>query len=182
MNSNQDQHQEGSLQNRDTQKEQFAHKILRSRLGFTKTSSDIVAKYLTASFGTLWFLGVNAVFIIGWVVVNMGFVPSMAPMDPYPFIFLMMLTQFFAIFLSVIVLMSQNRQGEISEVRQQIDFEINVRAEHEITKILHMLNELYAELGIAKVDKELDQMKKKIDIEEIKKEIEVAIEEERNMK
>lgn len=171
-----------SLTNNETPVEHLAHKILRSRLGFTKTTTDILANYLTTSFGTLWFLGLIAVFIVAWVTVNMGFFSTMVPIDPYPFIFLMMLTQFFAIFLSVIVLMSQNRQGEILEVRQQIDFEINVRAEHEITKILHMLNELCTEVGIARIDKELEQMKEKIDIAEIKKEIEVAIEEERNMK
>lgn len=70
---------------------------------------------------------------------------------------------------------------EKSQQCANIDFEINVRAEHEITKILHMLDELYTELGIAKIDKELDHMKEKIDIAEIQEEVEHVIEEEKKM-
>jgi hypothetical protein len=49
-------------------------------------------------------------------------------------------------------------------------------AEHEITKILHMLDELYTELGIAKIDKELDHEKNRITGGE---EVEHVIEEEK---
>jgi uncharacterized membrane protein len=65
----------------------------------------------------------------------------------------------------------------INKVRQQMDFEINVRAEHEITKILNMIEEIHAELGIAKIDKELEQMKEMTDISEIKKNVEQIIKE-----
>lgn len=155
--------------------------VLKSRLGFTKTWTDVAAKYLTTSFGSLWFLNVMAIFVFAWIIVNLGFVPGVEPFDPYPFVLLMIIVVLFTIFLAIVVLISQNRQGEIAAVRQQIDFEINVRAEHEITKILHMLDELYTELGIAKIDKELDHMKEKTDIAEIQEEVEHVIEEEKKM-
>ena len=154
---------------------------MKSRLGFKKTWADVITRYLTTLFGGLWFLNISAIFIFGWIIVNRGLLPGIMPFDPYPFDSLMMTIQLFTVFLSIIVLISQNRQGRIAEVRQHIDFEINVRAEHEITKILHMLDELRVELGIMKVDKELEQMKEKIDIAEIKEEVEYAIEREKKM-
>lgn len=159
----------------------WKNKILKSRLGFKKTWADIIAKYLTSLFGSVWFLNTSGAFIFVWIIINLGFIDGISPFDPYPFILLMTILQFFAIFLSIIVLINQNRQGRISEVRQHIDFEINVRAEHEITKILHMLEELHTELGIAKIDTELEQMKEKIDIAEIKEEVESALEREKRI-
>ena len=78
-------------------------------------------------------------------------------------------------FLAIVVLINQNQQGRMADVRQRIDFEVNVRAEREITKILTMLEELHARAGIAKVDTELDKMKKKISIVAIKEDIERGI-------
>ncbi len=154
---------------------------LKSRLGFPMTRTDMVAKYLTSVFGSVWFLNLAAVVIFGWILINLGLVPGIAVVDPYPFTSLMLFAQLATIFLSITVLISQHRQGRMTEVRQQIDFEINVRAEHEITKILQMLDEIHIELGIQKRDKELDQMKEKTDISEIKEQIEHIIEEEKKL-
>ena len=81
-------------------------------------------------------------------------------------------------FLAIVVLINQNQQGRMADVRQRIDLEIDVRAENEITKILTMLDELHVKLGIVKTDKELDKMKEKIDIAEIKEDVEQGIENE----
>ena len=66
----------------------------------------------------------------------------------------------------------------MADIRQRIDFEVNVRAETEITKILKMLDEFNGKLGIIKADEELEKMKEKIDIAEIKQDIEQGIEKE----
>ncbi len=68
----------------------------------------------------------------------------------------------------------------MADIRQRIDFEVNVQAENEITKILIMLDELHGKLGISKkrIDKELEEMKEEIDIIEIKEDIEQGIKKE----
>ena len=73
----------------------------------------------------------------------------------------------FAIILSVSVLISQNRQGKLDKLRQQVEFEVNVRAETEITKILQMLHEMQKKMGIDSHDSELEQMKENIDLQQI---------------
>ena len=157
----------------------FLRKQLQSHVKFVGHWSDSMANLLTKLFGSLWFLNVNLFFILLWVAANYGLVTGFHPFDPYPFNLLMIIVQLSAILLSTIVLISQNRQSRNADIRQQIDLEINVRAEHEITKILTMLEEIHRELGIAKKDQELEEMKEKTDITEIKEEVEHIVKEEK---
>ena len=158
----------------------FLNKSLESYTEFEEKWADALAKFLTRSFGTLRFLILTLIFITLWIIVNIGLVPGINPFDLYPFAWLVTLIQLFSIVLSIIILISQNQEMRINEVRQQMDFEINVRAEQEITKILHMIEETHVKLGIMKVDKELEQMKEMLNISEIKEDIEQVIEEKNN--
>ena len=151
---------------------------LKSYVAFERQWTDMVARVLTKSFGSVWFLNLNLVFIFLWIIVNVGWIPGVHPFDPYPFVLLLMIATFSAMLLAIVVLINQNRQGSMADIRQRIDFEVNVHAEHEITKILTMLDELHVELGIVKADKELEKMKQEIDIVKIKEDIEHGIEKE----
>jgi uncharacterized membrane protein len=139
-----------------------------ANLHFERTWTDVFADVLTLQFGTVSFLILNAIFFVVWFVTNLG-VFGNRPFDPFPFNLLTMTVSLEAIFLSIIVLISQNKQSKIADVRQQIDFEINVRAEEEISKILEVIDELRKVEGINKRDPELEQMKKPIDLEKIQK-------------
>ena len=79
-----------------------------------------------------------------------------------------MIVSLFAIILSVAVLISQNREGKMNSLRQQIEFEVNVHAENEITKMLMMLHEIQIKLGISNRDDSLlEEMKEPLDIQKI---------------
>jgi uncharacterized membrane protein len=151
---------------------------LKSYVGFEREWADIMARFLTRSFGSIFFLNFNLGFIFVWIVVNLGLIPNVHPFDPYPFSLLLMIVAFSAMLLAIVVLINQNRQGRMEDVRQRIDFEVNVRAEREITKILTMLDELNANLGMVKTDRELEKMKERLDIVEIKEDVEQGIEKE----
>jgi len=148
------------------------NKELKSKLNFDEKLSDKIAEILTKYLGSMWFLGLNFLFFLIWIVWNLDLIPFFEPFDPFPFGLLTMIVSLVAIFLSVVVLITQNRQGEISDTRQQIDFEINVRGEKEVTKILTMLEDIQKKLGIFKFDEELKEMKLETDIEEIKEKLE----------
>jgi uncharacterized membrane protein len=154
----------------------FLNKSLESYTEFEERWTDAFAKFLTKSFGTLRFLILTLIFIILWIIINLGLIPGISPFDLYPFVWLVTLVQLFSIILSITILISQNQEERINEVRQQMDFEINVRAEQEITKILQMIAEIHSKLGIAKLDQELEQMKESISISEIKEDVEQGIE------
>jgi len=155
----------------------FFDNHLKSYVEFERQWALVSTRFLTKAFGSLIFLSVNVAFIFVWIVVNLGWIPGVHPFDPYPFPLLLMIATFSAMLLAIVVLINQNQQGRMADIRQQIDFEVNVRAENEITKILIMLDELHVKLGIsnAKVDKELEKMKENTDITEIKERIEKTI-------
>ena len=142
-----------------------------SNLHFERNWADGFAEFLTQQFGTVLFLVLNIGVFILWFLFNLD-VFGIPPFDPFPFNLLTTVVSLEAIFLSVIVLISQNRQGRIADIRQQMDFEIDVRSEEEITKMLHVLDDLRKASGIAKPDVELEQMKLRVDLERIQAEAE----------
>ncbi len=151
---------------------EVSRKSLHSQIQFEHKWSDTVADLFTRYFGTVSFLILNILFFAVWLVLNtpeFGFVPF----DPFPFGFLTMAVSLEAIFLSIIVLISQNRQSKIADIRQRIEFEVDVRAEEETTKILNMLHGLHKHLGIkTEKDGELERMERHMDLGEIQRSIE----------
>jgi uncharacterized membrane protein len=149
--------------------EQPSSKELKSSLEFTKTNADHFGQQMTNSLGSIPFLVGCVLFFIAWMGWN---VLGGHPFDAAPFPILETAVSVFAIILSVTVLINQNRQGKMDKVRQQVEFEVNVRAEEEITKVLNMLHDIQNKMGIANsVDKELEQMKENIDVNEIHKNV-----------
>ena len=133
--------------------------------------SERVADWLTTSFGTMFFLLLNAVFFFVWIVLNTA--PGITHFDPYPFGFLTMVVSLEAIFLAIVVLISQNREARIAELREEIELYISTYAETEITKLLHMTAQLLEKQGVdVKADKELQSMLKRLESGELEHELE----------
>lgn len=65
--------------------------------------------------------------------------------------------------LAILVLISQNRSAYINTIRDEVNLQINLKSEEEITKILEVLKELREKQGITTPDPELDQMIKRTD-------------------
>ena len=137
-----------------------------------RSVSEKLADWLTSSFGTVTFLVANAIFFAVWIAWNSG----PAALDPYPFGFLTMVVSLEAIFLSVIVLIYQNRETKITELREEIELYINTYAESELTKALHLLKLLLEKNGIdVSEDKELHKMLKSLRSDEIEAELEAEL-------
>lgn len=142
--------------------------IFTAKMNRRRSIAERWADLMTDSFGTLAFFNINALLFVAWIAVNMGAVPGIDVFDPYPFGLLTMIVSLEAIFLSVIVLISQNRAAKNADLREEIDFQVNVQAEREITKMLSMLEDIEAHLKIAKErDLELLEMKKVLNLDEL---------------
>ena len=141
---------------------------LKSELDFETGLIDNFGVRVTAVLGSMLFLAGYIIMFTVWICWNLRFLPGLKPFDPFPFPILQMVVSLFAIILSVSVLVNQNRQGRIERVKRQVEFEVNVRAETEITKVLNMLHEIQQKMGLANaVDKELEDMKEPIDIKQL---------------
>lgn len=150
------------------QKRTTEEQELKSELDFETGPIDNFGVRVTAVLGSMWFLAGYVITFTVWICWNLRFLPGLKPFDPFPFPILQMVVTLFAIILSVSVLVNQNRQGRIERIKRQIEFEVNVRAETEITKVLTMLHEIQQKMGLANaIDQELEDMKEPIDIKQL---------------
>ena len=106
------------------------------RTGVQKTA-DWIAEFS----GSISFLVIHAVLFAIWIVWNTS-APEKIRFDPYPFNFLTMCVSLEAIFLSVFVLLSQNRQAAKDHVRADIEYDVNLRAELEIAELHQKIDQL----------------------------------------
>ena len=89
--------------------------------------------------GSMTFLLLNAGWFAVWIYLN---VSKRASFDPYPFGFLTMVVSLEAIILSILVLLAQNRQAAKDHIRDDVEYEINVKAELEIAHLHEKVEEL----------------------------------------
>ena len=116
---------------------QLEHEAMAARTPADR-ASDAIARVA----GSAASVTVHAASFAVWITLNVGLVPAVPVFDPYPFSFLTLVVSLEAIFLSVFVLMSQNRAARLGDRRANLDLQIDLLAERELTAILHMLRAL----------------------------------------
>lgn len=95
-----------------------------------RRAQDNVADRVTGFAGSMSFVYIHAAWFGAWVLINLGLhIAGLPKFDPYPFGLLTMIVSLEAIFLATLVMISQNRQAARSDIRSEIDFENNLRAE-----------------------------------------------------
>lgn len=145
----------------------------KARANAKRSFVDKIADVLTASFGTVFFLILNAMFFAVWILWNTGLISFMPIVDPFPFGLLTTMVSLEAIFLAIIVLISQNREARVAELREEIELYINTYAENEITKMMYLQTLLLEKNGIdLSEDKDLQAMLKTLESDKIEKELE----------
>ena len=101
----------------------------RSILNSVKRAQDRAADRVTDFAGSLNFVYIHGVWFGIWILINIGLIGSALTFDKFPFGLLTMIVSLEAIFLSTFVMVSQNRQAARADIRSQLDFETNLRAE-----------------------------------------------------
>lgn len=145
---------------------------IRRQLEARKTTQDRMADAITGFSGNLLFVYFHVFWFAAWILWNTGWL-GLPPFDEFPFGLLTMFVSLEAIFLSTFVLVSQNRLSEINDKRADLDLQINLLAEYEITKILRLTDAIADHLGITEgQDPELEQLKKEVSPEKVLQEME----------
>src|SRR5258708_1423779 len=113
-----------------------------------RTSVMKVADWISEFSGSLPFLFIHCGIFFVWVSLNVGPLKetSIGGWDPFPFGLLTMVVSLEAIILSVFVLLSQNRQVARERVRNDIEYEVNLKAELEIAHMHEKVDHLHAEI------------------------------------
>lgn len=136
------------------------------------TPLDRFANRITDLSGRMGFAALHVLWFGGWILANAGLF-GVQPFDPFPYGLLTMIVSLEAIFLSTFVLISQNRMSEQEHARAELDLQINLLTERELTRVLQMLDEIQHRLGIENDhDAELHALQAETSPVEILKEIE----------
>jgi len=111
------------------------------RLSLGQRMADMIADFS----GSINFLLLNAVAFSFWIVWN-SVGPGALHFDPYPYQFLTMSVSLEAIFLSIFVLISQNRQGAKDRLKAELDYQVDVKAELEMSTMAVTLRDMHHQL------------------------------------
>lgn len=122
------------------------------------------------------FLVVHVVAFTFWLLWNTGHL-GIRPIDPFPFGLMTTIVSLEAIFLSIFVLMAQQRESAIAELREELGLQVNLRVEQEVTKTLQLVAGLYTRLGHrVSDDPELTHMLQPLDVKAIERDLLAQIE------
>jgi uncharacterized membrane protein len=107
------------------------------------------ADWISDFSGSLPFLFIHCALFFVWIVLNIEPLASseIGGFDPFPFGLLTMSVSLEAIILSVFVLLSQNRQVARDRVRNDIEYDVNLKAELEIHHLHEKFDRLYEEFN-----------------------------------
>lgn len=145
---------------------------LRVKAANKRNLQDRVADLITSFSGHIVFVYVHIVWFGAWIVLNTGKI-GVHPFDPFPYGLLTMVVSLEAIFLSTFVLISQNRLSEDSEYRANLNLQISLVTEHEVTRVLQMLDAIQDKMGIENdEDSELADLEMETKPEDVLVEIE----------
>jgi uncharacterized membrane protein len=86
--------------------------------------------------------------VVVWSTVNLNLIPSVKAFDPFPFGILALFVSSESVFLTIFVLISQNRMARQAERRAHLDLQVGMLAEQELTMMLQMLQKLCQHTGV----------------------------------
>ena len=112
-----------------------------------KKSLDLrIADKITRFTGSMLFVYIHLVLFVTWIMWNLPAVP-VPKFDP-SFVVLAMFASVEAIFLSTFVLISQNRMAEQADRRADLDLQVSLLAEHEVTRLITLVKHIAERLDL----------------------------------
>jgi uncharacterized membrane protein len=131
-----------------------------------KTFEESVAGAITRFTGSMLFVYIHLVLFGVWILWNVG-VLGLKPFDP-SFVVLAMVASVESIFLSTFVLISQNRMNIQSDKRAELDLQISLLTEHEVTRLITLVTEMAKVMKIkGAFDEEIDELSKDVHPEKV---------------
>jgi uncharacterized membrane protein len=124
------------------------------------TLEERTAEGITRFTGSMLFVYLSLALVAFWVAANLRWIPGLPAWDP-EFIILAMIASVAAIFLSTFVLIAQNRMARTADRRAELDLQISLLSEHEVTRIVGLVSAIADRLGVERGE----------DVEELKRDV-----------
>jgi uncharacterized membrane protein len=136
-----------------------------------RRARDRLADRITAFSGSMRFVLLHVVLVGLWIIVNVGWTP-LERFDP-TFVVLATVASVEAIFLSTFVLISQNRMQELADERADLDLQVSLLTEHEVTRLITLVKAVADRMGVEEAtDPELAELQRDVAPERVLEEIE----------
>jgi len=146
---------------------------IKAKADYNRTIVEKIADWMTSRFGSMTFLLFNVLLFVVWILINTNKIKPVAVFDPFPFILLTTIVSLEAIILAIFVLISQNRDSKVDDLREEIQLQLNIISEREVTKLMKMVVLLLEKQGVdLSEDPELREMLLPFSQEEIEKKLE----------
>jgi uncharacterized membrane protein len=165
---------EGAIQGMET----IASIRARAERGINRHQRAIEA--LTASLGRPRTLYAVVALAATWVAGNLALralTGQPAPDQP-PFFWLQGGMAFFALVMTTLVLITENRQTRHAEERAHLDLQVNLLTEQKVAKLIALVEELRRDLPMVRnrIDREAESMQQSVDPQAVLAELEKTVE------
>ncbi len=138
-----------------------------------KSWEERLADRITGFTGSMRFVYIHLVLFGSWIAWNLPF--SRLPRFDPSLVILAMAASVEAIFLSTFILISQNRMQALAEERANLDLQVNLLSEHEITRLIRLTKAIAERLGIEEsASPDLPALERDIHPEEVLQRIEAV--------
>jgi uncharacterized membrane protein len=137
---------------------------LRERRRHEAENADFqtrLAERITGFTGSMSFVFVHLLLYGFWIIANLGWVPGLPRWDE-TFVVLAMVASVEAIFLSTFVLISQNRMMAAADQRADLDLQISLLTEHEVTNLIRMVRQIAERVGVSVEREELAELERNV--------------------
>ncbi|HEY2210807.1 MAG TPA: DUF1003 domain-containing protein [Bradyrhizobium sp.] len=139
----------------------------RQREAAAESLESRVADTMTRFAGSMIFIYVHIVIFGLWIIANLGWVSGVPVWDP-SFAVLAMVASVEAIFLSTFVLITQNRMAAAADKRADLDLQISLLAEHEVTRLGAVISDIATALNVqTKAQREIEPVKSDVEPESV---------------
>jgi uncharacterized membrane protein len=119
------------------------------------TFGDRLAEKITGAIATWKFIMIQTGIIVGWTGYNVLIKKS--AFDPFPFILLNLFLSFQSAYTAPAIMMNQKRQAKNDQRRNEMESDVNVKADLELTQLHEKMDELTSE-DIAELKKQMMKM------------------------
>jgi uncharacterized membrane protein len=131
-----------------------------------KSVENRIADNVTRFTGSMLFVYIHLVMFGVWIIWNLGWL-GMKPFDP-SFVVLAMFASVEAIFLSTFVLISQNRMNAQADKRADLDLQVSLLTEHEVTRLITLVTAMAKKMEISEAyHPEIDELAKDVQPEKV---------------
>jgi uncharacterized membrane protein len=138
------------------------------------TRQEKLVATITCFVGSMDFVYAHVLLFGVWIAANLFALPGIPSFDPN-LVHIATFAALEAIFLSTFVLITQNRMAAASHKRAELDLQISLLTEYELTKLIAVVVAMAERLGVkTDVDEELEELKQDVVVDSVLDKIENA--------